>query len=152
LKIYTLLTKDAIEAIMHEHQAQPRQRIAQTRLAEAVTELVHGREAMETAKRVTDCLTGRLTLEEVEDVLEALRQEIPAVRVTQGDTIARALVESGLATSNTEARRFIADNAISLNGHKVNREAFEDGDFQNGRLLMRRGKAYKDSALVELEG
>jgi len=151
LKIYTLLSKEELDAVVAEHQVNPRQRIAQTRLAEAVTELVHGRQAMETAKRVTDCLTGRLTLEEAEDALDALRQEIPAVRVTQGDSIARTLVESGLAASNTEARRFVADNAVSINGHKVTREVFENDDFHNGRLLIRRGKAFKDSALVELE-
>jgi len=151
LKIYTLLSREDVEAVMAEHRADPRQRLAQTRLAEAVTELVHGRQAMETAKRLTDCLTGRLTLEEAEDVLEALRQEIPAVRVTQGDPIALALVESGLATSNTEARRLIADSAISLSGHKVTRQLFEDDDFRNGRLLLRRGKAFRDTALVELE-
>jgi tyrosyl-tRNA synthetase len=151
IKIYTLLSKEEVEAVMAEHQQNPSQRVAQTRLAEAVTELVHGREAMETAKRVTDCLTGRLKLEEVEDVLEALRQEIPSVQVTQGDQITRALVESGLASSNTEARRLIKDNAISLNGHKVTREEFTAADFHNGRLLLRRGKAFKDSALVELQ-
>jgi tyrosyl-tRNA synthetase len=151
IKIYTLLPKEEVDAIMAGHQQNPSGRSAQTRLAEAVTELVHGREAMETAKRVTDCLTGRLRLEEVEDVLDALRQEIPSVQITQGDSITRALVDSGLATSNTEARRLLQDNAISLNGHKVTRENFETIDFQNGRLLLRRGKAFKDSALVELQ-
>jgi len=151
LKIYTLLSKEEIDAVMAEHHQNPRVRAAQTRLAESVTALVHGREAMETARRVTDCLTGNLTLEEAEDVLDALRQEIPAVRVTQGDQIAQALVESGLASSNTEARRFITDNAISVNGQKVSHDTFQDTDFHNGRLLLRRGKAFKDSALVELQ-
>jgi len=151
LKIYTLLSKDEVDAVMKQQSEDPRQRVAQQRLAEEVTLLVHGREAMETAKRVTDCLTGQLKLEEVEDVLEALRQEIPAVQVVQDDSVARALVESGLASSNTEARRFLKENAISLNGKKIQREQFEAGDFQNGRLLLRRGKAFKDTALVELQ-
>ena len=151
LKIYTLLSKDEVDAVMKQQSEDPRQRVAQQRLAEEVTLLVHGREAMETAKRVTDCLTGQLKLEEVEDVLEALRQEIPAVQVVQNDSVARALVESGLASSNTEARRFLKENAISLNGKKIQREQFEAGDFQNGRLLLRRGKAFKDTALVELQ-
>jgi len=151
LKIYTLLSKDEVDAVMKQQSEDPRQRVAQQRLAEEVTLLVHGREAMETAKRVTDCLTGQLKLEEVEDVLEALRQEIPAVQVVQDDSVARALVESGLAISNTEARRFLKENAISLNGKKIQREQFEAGDFQNGRLLLRRGKAFKDTALVELQ-
>ena len=52
--------------------------------------------------------------------------------------------------SNTEARRFLKENAISVNGQKVQRETFEASDFHNGRLMLRRGKAFKDSALVEL--
>jgi len=60
------------------------------------------------------------------------------------------LLSSGLAGSKTEAQRLLNDNAVTVNGRKTNREHFEPADFQNGRLLLRRGKAFKDSALVEL--
>jgi len=152
IKIYTLLPKEAIESIMEEHRNNPGQRVAQTRLAEEATRLVHGEEALRVAKRVTDCLTGKLAIGDADDAVEALRKEIPAV-TEQGDSlITEALVASGLATSNTEARRLLKENAISVNGHKVQRENFEPSDFQSGRLLLRRGKAFKDSALVELQG
>jgi len=152
IKIYTLLPKEAIESIMEEHRNNPGQRVAQTRLAEEATRLVHGEEALRVAKRVTDCLTGKLAIGDADDAVEALRKEIPAV-TAQGDSlITEALVASGLATSNTEARRLLKENAISVNGHKVQRENFEPSDFQSGRLLLRRGKAFKDSALVELQG
>jgi tyrosyl-tRNA synthetase len=48
--------------------------------------------------------------------------------------------------------RLRLENAVSINGEKVQRENFEADDFHDGRLLLRRGKAFKDSALVELEG
>jgi len=152
MKIYTLLSKEEIEAIMREQQANPAGRAAQRKLADEVTKLIHGDEATKTAQRVTDCLTGRLGVGDASDVLEALRREIPATKTHADGSIVEALVSSGLAQSNTEARRFLSENAVSLNGQKVTREHFEQNDFQDGRLLMRRGKAFKDSALVELQG
>ncbi len=152
LKIYTLLGKEEVEAVMAEHQANPRERIAQTRLAQAVTGLVHGEEQLLIAASVTNYLTGKAPIGEADAVLDEIRQEIPAVRTTVGGSLIDALVAGGLASSNTEARRLLNSNAIALNGQKVARDIFEAHDFENGRLLMRRGKAFKDSALVELQG
>lgn len=150
LKIYTLLSREEIEKTLAEHQQNPKARVAQTRLAEEVTKLVHGAEQTEIAKAVTEALTGKRTVAELEErLVAALRAEIPNVTVAADSEIADALVETGLASSKTEARRLIKDNAIALNGAKVAREQFEEADFQGGRLLMRKGKAFKDSALVE---
>ncbi|MCA9327284.1 hypothetical protein KDA14_02025, partial [Candidatus Saccharibacteria bacterium] len=91
-----------------------------------------------------------LSVGDAGDVIDALRDEIPVAQTNETGSVVIALVEAGLASSNTEARRLIQGNAISLNSQKITREQFEPGDFQNGRLLLRRGKAYKDSALVEL--
>jgi tyrosyl-tRNA synthetase len=151
LKIYTLLPKEELDKVVAEHKENPRARIAQTRLAREVTTLVHGKEKMEQAEAVTNYLTGTSPIGDATDVLEEIRKEIPSVKAATGSFIAETLVEAGLASSNTEARRFLKETAISINGQKVARETFEAGDFQNGRLLLRRGKAFKDSALVELE-
>jgi tyrosyl-tRNA synthetase len=150
LKIYTLLSKDEIDHILELQQQNPGAREAQKRLAQEVTKLVHGEDKMHEAERITEYLTGRAAIGEAGDVLEALRQEIPAVQTSDAGSVIEALVSSGLAESNTEARRLLQGNAIAINGQKVAREQFEPEDFQNGRLLLRRGKAFKDSALVEL--
>lgn len=151
LKIFTELGKDEIEKITAEHAKDPGQRLAQTRLAEEVTRIVHGDKASMDANELTSYLTGALPLEGITTSrVEEMRKEVAHVTASAEGSIVEALVSSGLATSNTEARRFIAANAVSVNGQKVNRENFEAGDFQNGRLLLRRGKAFKDSALVEL--
>lgn len=150
LKIFTELDKPEIIRLIAEQAKTPGQRPAQTRLAQEVTQLVHGLKSMETAKLVTDTLTGKVPIGEAGGILSHLRSEIASVHSTEKGSIVDALVSSGLAASNTEARRLVADNAISINGRKTNRENFEPADFQNGRLLLRRGKAFKDSALVEL--
>ncbi len=151
IKIYTLLSKEEVDDVMRHHHENPSQRVAQQKLAESVTALVHGQEATNIAKRVTDCLTGRLNIGDAGDVLDALRQEIPNVAATATAPLIDTLVSSSLAASNSEARRLLKENGISINGQKAARENFEPADFQNGRLLLRRGKAFKDSALVELQ-
>lgn len=152
LKILTELAKEDIEAVMAEQAQKPQERVAQIRLAQEVTSLVHGKEAMIEAETVTGYLTGKQPIGEAEQVLVALRKEIPAVTAAVNGSLVECLVNSGLAASNSEARRLLQSNAVSINGARVTRENFEAGDFQNGRLLLRRGKAYKDSALVELAG
>jgi tyrosyl-tRNA synthetase len=152
LKMYTLLKQEEVAAIMDEHWKSPGRRAAQIELAESVTKLVHGQEATQIAQRVTHFLIGNLPIAEAEEMdLNEIRKEIAAVKTSDDGSLVEVLVSSGLASSNTEARRLLQDNAIAVNGQKVAREQFEPGDFQDGRLLLRRGKAFKDSVLVELE-
>ncbi len=151
LKIFTLLSKEQIEKVIAAHKANPAKRTAQLALADEVTALVHGKAAAEIARSVTAVLVNAVPVGEANDaVIATLRNEIPAARSKADESIVEALVGTRLAASNTEARRLIGENAVAINGAKVSRENFEAGDFQNGRLLLRRGKAFKDSALVEL--
>jgi len=150
LKVFTELPKERIDQIMSEHSGDPKQRIAQTELAREVTKLVHGDQDTQSADVVTMYLTGKKPIGEADSALETLRQEIASVHTSDQGSIVDALVQSGLASSNTEARRLLSDNAVSINGNKIDRENFEQDDFNNGRLLLRRGKAFKDTALVEL--
>lgn len=152
LKVYTFMTKVEIDEVLSRHRANPSQRYAQGVLAETVTALVHGLSDMHIAQTVTDVLVGRTTIGEVTPAaLDAMRREIVTVGALNDDSIVSVLVSAGLAESNTEARRLLQGNAIAINGHKANRELFEASDFLNGRLLLRKGKKFKDSALVTLE-
>jgi tyrosyl-tRNA synthetase len=151
LKIYTLLPKEEVESIMARQHENPGARYAQTCLAEEVTRLVHGEEALATAQKVTACLVGEASVGEADDsTIQALRAEIPSVQVAEGGSVLMAMVDAGLASSNSEARRLLQGNAIAINGVKTSDENFNPGLFTAGRLLLRRGKAFKDSALVEL--
>lgn len=151
LKVFTELPKSAIKQIMDEHSANPGERSAQKNLARAVTEIVHGEPEMRRAEAVTEVLTGKMPIAKAgPKTLEAVRKEIPTAKTTKSGSIIEVLVSTKLAASNTEARRLVTSNAVSVNGQKVSRETFDDDDFQNDRLLLRRGKAFKDSALVEL--
>ncbi len=149
IKLYTLLKKDEVDAIMAQHRESPFKRYAQKRLAEEVTKLVHGENEMGIAQAVTEYLITQDVSNATEHELAAIRQALPATTANPGDDILDVLVATGLATSKTEARRFVQGNAIAINGAKISKELFEESDFQNGRLLLRKGKAFKDSALIE---
>ncbi|HSH56021.1 MAG TPA: tyrosine--tRNA ligase, partial [Candidatus Limnocylindrales bacterium] len=151
LKVYTELAKAEIDAIMEAHTAHRADRQAQKHLAREVTRLVHGDDEMMFAEVVTEYLTGARSVADADEtILRELRQQIPTISAAADGSIVQALVETGLVTSNTEARRLLANNAIAINGAKVNREQFEPEDFAHGRLMLKKGKKFKDSALVEL--
>ncbi len=151
LKTFTELDKEAVDRIMHHHKEAPQLRTAQTQLAKEVTTIVHGSKETEQAQAVTEYLVGKSPISEAgAQALAVMRQEQPSAHTNPTGSIVDTLVSTGLASSNTEARRLITGNAISVNGQKVNREDFVAEDFLNGRLLLRKGKKFKDTALVEL--
>ena len=117
-KIYTLLSKEELEALGERHAANPGAREAQKVLAREVTILVHGTERTESVMRVTDVLFGGGDFASLhEDDIEALAAEIPTV--TTGKTAIEVLVEAGVAASNGEARRLIGGGGVSVNGEKI---------------------------------
>lgn len=151
LKVFTLLGKPQIEEIMAKHAENPRERHAQVRLAQEVTKLVHGDEEMKAAEAVTAYMTGKKPIGEASDKeLKLVQRELPHVTVKAGEDALDVLVRSGLSDSKTEARRLLGDNAISVNNEKFGAPTLEAAAFQNGRLLLRKGKAFKDSALILL--
>lgn len=132
LKIYTLLSKEGIEAVAARHQENPGAREAQKLLAREVTTLVHGRERCESVVRVTEVLFGGAEFSSLsEDDIEELSHEIPTVSV--GKSVVEVLVEAGIASSNGEARRLIVGGAVSLNGEKVT----DDRSVQDAALLKK---------------
>jgi tyrosyl-tRNA synthetase len=150
LKLFTLLSKAEIEKAMTEHRADPSKRAAQTLLADSLTALVHGNTDATAASSITGYLTGELAIADASsDVLTAIRKEMPAVQADALGSVIEALVQSGLSSSNTQARTVLGSGGVYINGKASTREHFEPDDFTNGRLLLRRGKAFKDSALVE---
>lgn len=118
LKLFTLLDRDEIEAIAENHAINPAARSAQKSLAHEVTQLVHGRVRTESVVRVTEALFGSGGIEALsEDEIAMLADEIPTAAT--GKTVVEILVETGLASSNGEARRLISGGAVSVNGEKI---------------------------------
>ncbi|QHU91347.1 tyrosine--tRNA ligase [Candidatus Saccharibacteria bacterium oral taxon 955] len=118
IKIYTLLDRATVEKTIADHRENPGIRLLQKTLAREVTDLIHGRERRECVERVTAVLFGGDAFATLKDAdLDALGAEIPTAPV--GNSVIDTLTASGLVASNGEAKRLIANNAISINGQKI---------------------------------
>lgn len=149
LKIFTELDRPKIEQVMRDFADNRASRIAQKTLAYEVTKLVHGEEQANRQVRIAEAVVRQDAGSLHDDEVATLRQEMPHATAQAGADIADLLLEVGLASSKTEARRLLAENAIAINGQKIQKEILIDEDFASGRLFIRRGRAFKDSALVE---
>jgi tyrosyl-tRNA synthetase len=122
LRIYTLLDKDTIEHLEQDTKENPGHRAAQKALAEAVTTIVHGPKLTASVQRVTEVFFSDAAFTDLAtDDIEILETQILTVQT--GITIIDALVESGITSSNGEARRLLEANAISVNGKKITEDA-----------------------------
>lgn len=120
-KIYTLLSKEEIEAMAEQVATNPGAREAQKTLAREVTKLVHGEDRLANVEKVTQVLFGGAQVQDLsKDELEMLAAEIPTA--TLGVTVVDAIVAAGFAASNGEARRLISGGALSLNGAKISED------------------------------
>ncbi len=156
LKLFTLMPRHDIEAQMKTHTKDPSRREAQGKLAVEVTQLVHGTEAASNATAVNAILFSDLDPHNVEPTaFGLLAEEIPTAQVskTDGLSLVDAVVQAGLATSKSEARRSIEQGGIYVNQKRVKdvERSLEASDWVAGRnLLLRKGK--KQYALLRAGG
>jgi tyrosyl-tRNA synthetase len=139
VKIYTEIQKEQFEKLMADFKANPSQRAAQKYLAYEVTKLVHGKDRAKAVKNVSEVLFGTADFNSLSEAdIEELATEIPT---TSAEDIISALVDSGLASSNSEARHFVESGAVSINGEKATLETdLASQASNNGYLLIKRGK------------
>ncbi len=151
LNIYTELTQAEIKAVMGEQAKDPSKRVAQFKLADEVTKLVHGDKSMRLAKSITSYLNGTTPIAQASsEELALLRLEMPHVKAKPGDSLIEVLVSSGLASSKTNAKQLLSSGSIYVNGSKAASDRLSEHDLSAQRALIRRGKAFKDSALIEV--
>jgi tyrosyl-tRNA synthetase len=149
LKFYTFMPVREIQLLVELHKRNPARREAQKILALHVTEIVHGKGAAANAAAISDVLFGgselsELTPEErIELIHEAPSLKVSTEAITKGYWVLDALVESGLASSKTDARRLIEGNGISINNEIVPQvdSVLELEDFTNNLALLRKGKS-----------
>ncbi len=148
LKTYTFLPLTEIDALMELHRHNPGERQAQETLARLVTEIVHGPAATAQATAATDALFGETPFHELSrDALAVALAEAPSVKlskkeVTDGSSLAEALVAGGLATSKSDARRLIEGKGVTLSGQPISNpdQKIHLGDLPSGYALVRKGK------------
>lgn len=122
LKVFTFLTREEIEALEEKHKANPELREAHKALAREIITDLHGREEFNKAERISAALFSgnikNLTGEEIEIGFKG----VPTISITDGKTLLEVLVDNHIATSRREAREFLNNGAISVNGEIVKDE------------------------------
>ncbi|QMT39882.1 tyrosine--tRNA ligase [Neisseria shayeganii] len=117
LKYFTFLSVEDIDAIEARDRASGSKPEAQRILAEEMTRLIHGEAALEAAQRITESLfSGDESGLTENDYAQLALDGLPAFEVSGSLNVVEALVLSGLAKSNKEAREFVKNKAVLLNG------------------------------------
>lgn len=144
LKYFTFLSVAEIEAIEASDQASGSKPQAQRILAEEMTRLIHGEEALAAAQRISASLFAEDQSALTESDFQQLSLDgLPAFPVTESINIVQALTTASLAKSNNEARGFISQGAVMVNGQKIDSAdyVFSSDDKRFGLYtILRRGK------------
>ena len=120
LKYFTFLSIEEIDAIEAKDQASGTKPEAQRILAEEMTRLIHGEAALQAAQRISESLFAEDQSHLTESDFEQLALDgLPAFEVSDGLNVVEALVKTGLASSNKEARGFVNSKAVLLNGQSA---------------------------------
>ena len=141
LKIFTFLTHEEINSLEESTKKEPEKRLAQKTLAYEVVKFVHGEEEAEKAIKISESLfTGNIK-ELTDNEIEIAFKGVPTF-TTNKDTIINIMVNNNIAASKREAREFLSNNAITLDGETINDENFLIDNNKNYHIIKRGKKKY----------
>ncbi len=143
LRQFTMLSVSEIQAVEQAMEETPHLRHAQKAIAEELTTLIHGKQALEQVINITEALfhndVNKLSIHEIEMGFEGVnRYELDA-----DISIIDALIRLKLASSKREARTFVQQNAVAVNGDKVTDLEFvikKSAALHNAYTILKRGK------------
>lgn len=153
LRYFTFLSLEEIAELEEQVRTAPEKRVAQKALAAELTTLVHGEEALERAKRLTEALfQGRfreLTTQEIEEGF----QDVPSLKLNNPQlSIVDLLVQVKAAPSKRQAREFMRNGAITINDERItniDQQLDHLSPIDGTYYVIRRGK--KKYFLAQLE-
>ena len=152
IRIFTLKSKDEIEALEAQHAQDPGQRILQKELAADITRRVHSQADLETAIAASSLLFGKSSKETIEALPEAefhsVFEGVPSAEVSKSDLVDGVSIidllsdATAFLNSKGEARRALKENSISVNKAKVAEDCtVTEADLISGKhILLQRGK------------
>jgi tyrosyl-tRNA synthetase len=151
IRIFTLKTREEIEALEAEQQLDPSKRPMQKALAKDISCRVHSLADYEAAVAASEILFGKSTDEDLRklsgetlmEIFEGVPQgNVGADELSAGLSIVDAMVKSGFMKSNGEARRALQEGSISVNKVKADAErVLTQADvLAGGVVLLQKGK------------
>lgn len=143
LKVFTFLSKEEIEEVMKIHNEKPELRYAQKKLASEVIKDLHGEEECKKAIKITETLfSGNIKDLSEEELVDAM-SGVETHEINEEKNIVDTLVDTGILSSKREAREFVTNGSISVNGEKVTDLEYlvnKETSLYNKYIVVRRGK------------
>lgn len=143
LKVFTFITPEEIMEVMKKHNETPELRIAQKELAKQIITDLHGEESFKRAVKISEALfSGDIKSFTSKDIEDAFKGITP-FEISSDLNVVDFLVESGVCSSKREAREFVNNGSITLNGDKVTDLEFivnKDMAIESKYVVVRRGK------------
>jgi tyrosyl-tRNA synthetase len=152
IKIFTFLSQEEIETLTSEHKEAPHMRLLQKKIGEEVTVMTHGREAYDNAIKASNILFGKSTSDDIKSLDEQtfldVFEGVPQAKVSKEDVengldmIGALAAKTNFLKSNSDARRALKENAVSVNKEKVKEDyTITTSDLiANKYVLLQRGK------------
>jgi tyrosyl-tRNA synthetase len=161
VRIFTLLSKEEIEAIEKVHNEAPHLRQLQKAIAEDITRRVHGEDALQTAIAASNILFGKSTADDLKKLSEkdffSIFDGVPQSTLSRdefgdGISIVEALsAKTGFLSSNGEAKRELKANAIAVNKEKVGEDFVLTSDHLINSKYALIGKGKKTNYILVVE-
>lgn len=143
LKVFTFLSKEEIEEVMRKHSEKPEERLAQKTLASEVIKDLHGEEECKKAIKITETLfSGNIKELSEEELVDAM-SGVETYEINEEKNIVDMLVDTGILSSKREAREFVTNGSISVNGEKITDTEMlvnKGASLYNKYIVVRRGK------------
>ena len=153
IKIFTIIPKEEIDALVKEHQEAPHLRLLQSRLAKEITVMTHSEEDYNNAVDASAILFGKGTKETLSklgsDTLLSVFEGVSQFEINKDELLAGIPILDLLAektkvfASKGELRRLMKDNGLSINQEKEQNveKMVDEADLINGKfILIRKGK------------
>ena len=147
IKVFTFLNESTIDSLIARHKDNPGKRELQRTLAQEATRILHGEEAMDNAEAAGKALfSGEIASLDEQTMLEVFAS-IPTTDhaksdLAEGLDMVEMLKSTGLASSNREARDFLKEGSVSINGQKIDADTkITESNLLHGSFIaIRRGK------------
>ena len=143
LKRLSMKSVDEIKQLIYQSETQPHLREAQKALAMELTEIVHGKEGLQSALRITDALFKGNIADLTADEISQAFKDAEKTTLSENTSLIDALLQGKVCSSKREAREFITSGSISINGNKCQQidKVLTLQDTLDGKtIVIRKGK------------
>ena len=161
IKIFTFSDRASIDNLINEHSKAPHERKLQKFISEEITKMVHSEEDLKNVKNASSILFGKNTSENLSKIDEVTFLDVfngvPTKDLSRNDfknseSVESLLNQTSFFNSNSEIRRLVNQNSISINKIKID-SGFKLSQIElinNKYILVQKGK--KNYYLISITG